>query len=291
MRSFVRAHIITCETRAGPIGFPGPQAPVPHLHVSGTLCSDLWVLCVSRCISGSSQPFHCARATLATLPQPRLAPVPRPLQTEVVTRSSIPLKSLWLLAAFALLFGSRSIRAQESAPIAKPDGQTRNPGDTRPNRAPGNAHPLRGQWRLPQRGPYPRPHQQRTRRPPILAPQFQLQPLLRADRNPARSHHSRQRRHRRHPPQRHHRPTQPDVADAPAYQDVRVKSVRILGLEPADVLEYRVITTATHRPSRPTSGSTTPSTAPASSPRNLRTRTACPPPRCRRRSRTNPANP
>jgi uncharacterized protein DUF3857 len=38
---------------------------------------------------------------------------------------------------------------------------------------------------------------------------------------------------------------QPDpmIADAPAYQDIRVKSVRILGLEPADVLEYRVITT------------------------------------------------
>jgi Domain of Unknown Function with PDB structure (DUF3857) len=35
------------------------------------------------------------------------------------------------------------------------------------------------------------------------------------------------------------------VAGAPAYQDVRVKSVRILGLEPSDVLEYRVITTGT----------------------------------------------
>jgi hypothetical protein len=35
----------------------------------------------------------------------------------------------------------------------------------------------------------------------------------------------------------------PAVGDAPAYQDIRVKSVRILGLEPSDVLEYRVITT------------------------------------------------
>ena len=35
------------------------------------------------------------------------------------------------------------------------------------------------------------------------------------------------------------------VAGAPAYQDVRVKSVRILGLEPSDILEYRVITTGT----------------------------------------------
>ena len=46
---------------------------------------------------------------------------------------------------------------------------------------------------------------------------------------------------------------QPDpvVADAPAYQDVRVKSIRILGLEPTDVLEYRVITTTTHPPLAP----------------------------------------
>lgn len=33
------------------------------------------------------------------------------------------------------------------------------------------------------------------------------------------------------------------VAGAPLYQDVRVKSVRILGLEPSDILEYRVVTT------------------------------------------------
>jgi hypothetical protein len=36
------------------------------------------------------------------------------------------------------------------------------------------------------------------------------------------------------------------VSDFPAYHDVRVKSIRILGLEPADFLEYRVITTTTH---------------------------------------------
>jgi hypothetical protein len=43
----------------------------------------------------------------------------------------------------------------------------------------------------------------------------------------------------------------PAVGNAPAYQDVRVKSVRILGLEPADTLEYRVITTASHYPLAP----------------------------------------
>src|SRR6266849_1135084 len=43
----------------------------------------------------------------------------------------------------------------------------------------------------------------------------------------------------------------PAVVNAPAYQDVRVKSVRILGLAPGDLLEYRVITTTTHHPLAP----------------------------------------
>ncbi len=43
----------------------------------------------------------------------------------------------------------------------------------------------------------------------------------------------------------------PAVVNAPAYQDVRVKSVRILGLEPNDILEYRVITITTHHPLAP----------------------------------------
>jgi hypothetical protein len=38
----------------------------------------------------------------------------------------------------------------------------------------------------------------------------------------------------------------PAVVDYPAYHDVRVKSVRILGLQPDDLLEYRVITTTSH---------------------------------------------
>ena len=41
------------------------------------------------------------------------------------------------------------------------------------------------------------------------------------------------------------------VVNAPAYQDVRVKSVRILGLEPGDSLEYRVITSVSHHPLAP----------------------------------------
>ena len=43
----------------------------------------------------------------------------------------------------------------------------------------------------------------------------------------------------------------PAVINAPAYQDVRVKSVRILGLAPNDTLEYRVITTTSHPPLAP----------------------------------------
>jgi hypothetical protein len=43
----------------------------------------------------------------------------------------------------------------------------------------------------------------------------------------------------------------PAVVNAPAYQDVRVKSVRILGLEPGDSLEYRIVTTTTHHPLTP----------------------------------------
>ena len=43
----------------------------------------------------------------------------------------------------------------------------------------------------------------------------------------------------------------PAVVNAPAYQDVRVKSVRILGLAPGDSLEYRIITTVTKHPLAP----------------------------------------
>lgn len=43
----------------------------------------------------------------------------------------------------------------------------------------------------------------------------------------------------------------PAVVDAPAYRDVRVKSVRILGLQPGDTLEYRVVRTVSHHPLAP----------------------------------------
>jgi hypothetical protein len=43
----------------------------------------------------------------------------------------------------------------------------------------------------------------------------------------------------------------PTVQDFPAYHDVRVKSVRILGLQRGDTLEYRVITTTTKPPLAP----------------------------------------
>jgi hypothetical protein len=43
----------------------------------------------------------------------------------------------------------------------------------------------------------------------------------------------------------------PAVEKYPAYQDVRVKSVRILGLQEGDSIEYRVITITTHHPLAP----------------------------------------
>jgi hypothetical protein len=43
----------------------------------------------------------------------------------------------------------------------------------------------------------------------------------------------------------------PAVQDFPAYHDVRVKSVRILGLQEGDAIEYRVITTTTKHPLAP----------------------------------------
>jgi hypothetical protein len=43
----------------------------------------------------------------------------------------------------------------------------------------------------------------------------------------------------------------PAVVNAPAYQDVRVKSIRILGLAPDDVLEYRTVTTNSSPPFAP----------------------------------------
>jgi hypothetical protein len=42
----------------------------------------------------------------------------------------------------------------------------------------------------------------------------------------------------------------PAVTDASAYHDIRRKTVRILGLQPSDILEYRVVTT-THAPLAP----------------------------------------
>jgi uncharacterized protein DUF3857 len=43
----------------------------------------------------------------------------------------------------------------------------------------------------------------------------------------------------------------PAVVNAPAYQDVRIKSIRILGLAPGDTLEYRVITSVSRHPLAP----------------------------------------
>ncbi|HEV7511369.1 MAG TPA: DUF3857 domain-containing protein, partial [Candidatus Acidoferrum sp.] len=43
----------------------------------------------------------------------------------------------------------------------------------------------------------------------------------------------------------------PAVLDVSAYQDIRRKTIRILGLQPTDILEYRVVTITTHAPLAP----------------------------------------
>ena len=207
--------------------------------------------------SGSSQSLRCTRATLATLPQPRLAPVPRALQTEIVTRSSIPLKSLRLLAAFALLFGSRSrpIRAQESAPLAKAaDTAAEKPATPE---TPAQIELLETHIRFEANGDSRKEVHTRVRiNSELGVRQFSH---LNFDFNRSFEQIEIPLVHITHAsggtadilPSAITDQPNPGAADAPAYQDVRVKSVRILGLEPADVLEYRIITTTTHRPLAP----------------------------------------
>jgi len=43
----------------------------------------------------------------------------------------------------------------------------------------------------------------------------------------------------------------PIVAETGVYQDIRRETIRILGLQPTDILEYRVVTTTTHAPLAP----------------------------------------
>ena len=254
MRNFAHAHIITRETHARPIGWPGPRAQFLVSTSPRTLCSDLRVLCVSRCISGSSQPFQLRRATLATPPQPTLAPVPRRLQTEVVTRSSIPLKSLWLLAAFALLFGPWPIRAQESAPPAKPADTSADKPAT--PETPAQLELLETHIRFEANGDFRKEVHTRVR----INSELGVRQFSHLNFNFNRSFEQIEIPlvHITHasggtadilPSAITDQPN--PAADLAAYQDVRVKSVRILGLEPADVLEYRVVTIATHPPLAP----------------------------------------
>jgi hypothetical protein len=164
-----------------------------------------------------------------------------------VTRSSIPLKSLRLLAAFALLFGSRSrpIRAQESAPLAKA-------ADTA-----AEIELLETHIRFEANGDSRKEVHTRVRiNSELGVRQFSH---LNFDFNRSFEQIEIPLVHITHAsggtadilPSAITDQPNPGAADAPAYQDVRVKSVRILGLEPADVLEYRIITTTTHRPLAP----------------------------------------
>jgi hypothetical protein len=174
-----------------------------------------------------------------------------------VTRSSIPLKSLWLLAALALLFGSRSgpIRAQESAPLAKPADTAADKPAT--PETPAQIELLETHIRFETNGDSRKEVHTRVRiNSELGVRQFSH---LNFDFNRSFEQIEIPLVHITHAsggtadilPSAITDQPNPGAADAPAYQDVRVKSVRILGLEPADVLEYRIITTTTHRPLAP----------------------------------------
>jgi hypothetical protein len=171
-----------------------------------------------------------------------------------VTRSSIPPKWLCLLAAFALWFGPWSTRAQESAPPTKP-AETSADKPATPE-TPAQLELLETHIRFEANGDSRKEVHTRVRiNSELGVRQFshlnfafnrsfeQIEiPLVHithasggtADILPSAI------------------TDQPNpAADLAAYQDIRVKSVRILGLEPADVLEYRVVTIATHPPMAP----------------------------------------
>ena len=150
-------------------------------------------------------------------------------------------------------------RAQDPSPPPSPQAPARqarcnppSPRNPRPNRTPRNQNPLRIQRRLPQRSPHPRPHQQRTRRTPVLPPQFQFQSRLRKNRHPASPHHATKAAA---PPTSSPAPspTSP-IPSSPIPPPIRTSASNpsaSSASNPADILEYRVITTTTHPPFAP----------------------------------------
>jgi hypothetical protein len=168
------------------------------------------------------------------------------LQTEVVTRSSIPRAAACLLLAWVLLFDSSSNLAQDTAPPAKPLDKLSIP------ETPAQIELLEARIRFEANGESRKEVHTRVRiNSELGVRQFSH---LHFDFNRSYEQIAIPEIHIKHAsggtadilPSAITDQRNPAVADVPAYQDLRAKSVRILGLAPADILEYRVITTSHH---------------------------------------------
>jgi hypothetical protein len=171
--------------------------------------------------------------------------MPRSLQTEVVTRSSIPLTAMCLLTALALVFASPSNPAQDTPAPAKSAEKPSTP------ETPAQIELLETHMRFEADGKSRKEVHVRVHiNSELGVRQFSR---LTFDFNRSNEQIEIPLVHITHasggsadilPSAVSDQPNSA-VAGAPAYQDVRVKSVRILGLEPSDILEYRVVTTGT----------------------------------------------
>jgi hypothetical protein len=168
-----------------------------------------------------------------------------------VTRSSIPLKSLRFLAAVALLFVQSPNRAQETPPPGKPADKPAIP------ETPAQIEILETHLRFEANGDSRKEVHTRVRINSELGVRqfsrlnFDLNcSYLQIEIPVVHITHANGSSSDILPSAITYQPN-PIIADLPAYQDVRVKSVRILGLAPADVLEYRVVTSTTHHPLAP----------------------------------------
>jgi hypothetical protein len=168
-----------------------------------------------------------------------------------VTRSSSPLRSLRLVTAFALLFVPSPNRAQDAPPPAKPAEKPATP------ETPAQIELLETRIRFEANGDSRKEVHTRVRiNSELGVRQFSH---LNFDFNRSYEQIEIPLVHITHAsggtadilPSAITDQPNPGVADAPAYRDVRLKSVRILGLSPGDELEYRVVTTAAQGPFTP----------------------------------------
>ena len=202
-------------------------------------------------------------AALATLPETSLAAPSRRIQTGVVTRTSISIRYRATLAATGLLFAVVALtsRAQDPSPAAAVQTPSSKPAAIPTPAAaaetPAQIELLETKIRFEANGDSRKEVHTRVR----INSELGARQFAHLNFNFNRAHEKVEIPlvHITHEsggsadilPSAITDEPDPVVGDAPAYQDIRVKSVRILGLEPADVLEYRVTTTSTHPPFSP----------------------------------------